>query len=255
MSRDPLINDPERIKNPQEGDIARAYEIGKQIEQSWKRYRWTLCPNCHEGRWVFWQPALHESVVSRLCNRCSSASYETYIIRGGGELTDYPKCRLCGQVSERPVNGRILHTLVKGLCYKCSQSINSKRRRDERKARFGHSEGPNWREVNEKYRLNGIKAHRRLKAQIVEAYGGKCECCGETIPELLTIDHINGNGASERRKRGRGLNEGWDFYAYLRRNGFPKDNYRLLCYNCNIGAYKNGGICPHQTGGKVVVND
>jgi len=89
--------------------------------------------------------------------------------------------------------------------------------------------------------------HRERKLLVILAYGGKCECCGETAPEMLTIDHIDGNGSAERRSR-RGLNEGWNFYSYLIRNNFPKDNYRLLCHNCNRSAYVNGGVCSHQSG-------
>src|SRR5690242_9253252 len=64
--------------------------------------------------------------------------------------------------------------------------------------------------------------HQRLKAAVIEAYGGKCECCGETEPLFLTIDHINGNGG-ERRKAGEG--GGGALYFQLKKRGFPKDNY------------------------------
>lgn len=38
---------------------------------------------------------------------------------------------------------------------------------------------------------------------------------------------------------------GHKFYVHLKKIGFPKDRYRLLCYNCNMsrGRY---GYCPHQ---------
>jgi len=82
---------------------------------------------------------------------------------------------------------------------------------------------------------------RETKRQVVDAYGGKCECCGESMIEFLTIDHINNDGALHRRIVGKGRR----IYADLIRLGFPKDNYRLLCFNCNIvrGFY---GYCPHH---------
>jgi hypothetical protein len=81
----------------------------------------------------------------------------------------------------------------------------------------------------------------RLRAEFIEAYGGKCECCGETEPEFLSLDHIFGDGARHRRQLRRG-----NIYRELKRLGWPKDRYRLLCYNCNI-ARAHGGRCPHES--------
>lgn len=82
---------------------------------------------------------------------------------------------------------------------------------------------------------------RAVKQQIVDAYGGKCDCCGESQIEFLTIDHINNDGALHRRKVGKGRR----IYSDLIKIGCPKNNYRLLCFNCNItrGFY---GYCPHK---------
>lgn len=82
---------------------------------------------------------------------------------------------------------------------------------------------------------------REAKQKVVDAYGGKCVCCGESMIEFLTIDHINGDGHLHRRKVGKGRR----IYKDLIALGFPKDNYQLLCFNCNIvlGFY---GYCPHR---------
>lgn len=76
---------------------------------------------------------------------------------------------------------------------------------------------------------------------IIEAYGGKCVCCGETEFKFLSLDHIHGGGTKERRE---GIS-GFTQYLNIIRNGFPKDKYQILCYNCNMakGFY---GKCPHQ---------
>lgn len=83
---------------------------------------------------------------------------------------------------------------------------------------------------------------RRLRRQVFDAYGNKCVCCGEQEPEFLTIDHVNGGGLAHRRSCG---NSGTSVYRWLRKNGFPKEGFQLLCFNCNraLGAY---GYCPHQ---------
>ncbi len=71
-------------------------------------------------------------------------------------------------------------------------------------------------------------------------YGGFCECCKETNQFFLTLDHINNNGAEERKKT-----KQQSIYARIRREGIS-DQYQILCMNCNFGKYRNGGICPHK---------
>jgi hypothetical protein len=82
-----------------------------------------------------------------------------------------------------------------------------------------------------------------VKIKIIMAYGGKCECCGENNIEFLTIDHIHNNGAQDRKNNGNKL--GGKLYRWLIKNNFPKDEYQLLCYNCNCskGFF---GYCPHK---------
>jgi hypothetical protein len=76
---------------------------------------------------------------------------------------------------------------------------------------------------------------------ILEAYGTKCDCCGEANPLFLTVDHINNDGAEHRRR----LKNSSRVKAEIVRLNFPPE-YRLLCYNCNSGRELNGGICPHN---------
>jgi hypothetical protein len=80
---------------------------------------------------------------------------------------------------------------------------------------------------------------------VIEAYGGECVCCGESLPEFLTVDHTDGGGSDHRRKVSHGSG-GTGFYAWLKRHGFPQDGFQLLCFNCNLGRQINGGVCPHQ---------
>ena len=91
---------------------------------------------------------------------------------------------------------------------------------------------------------------RKLQGQIKEAvyaaYGGYiCKCCGETEPMFLSIDHIENNGAAERRS-GVYRGSGSAFYAWLKKQGFPP-GYQVLCMNCQVGKHKNKGVCPHRS--------
>jgi hypothetical protein len=81
------------------------------------------------------------------------------------------------------------------------------------------------------------------KQKVIEAYGGKCACCGESIIEFLTIDHINNNGAEDRKNNGN--KTGGKLYRWLIKNNFPQGEYQVLCFNCNCskGFF---GYCPHN---------
>jgi len=85
--------------------------------------------------------------------------------------------------------------------------------------------------------------NKRLKEEIVQHYGGKCVCCGETEIKFLTLDHINEDGFLWRKQFGR---SGTVFYQWVKKMGFPK-NLQLLCWNCNCAKHYYGK-CPHKEG-------
>lgn len=87
----------------------------------------------------------------------------------------------------------------------------------------------------------------QLKIETIEAYGGECECCHEKHIEFLTIDHIHDDGKIERmRLFGDPQRGGGDhFYAWLKRQGYPQENYQCLCWNCQWAKYRYG-YCPHK---------
>ena len=103
-----------------------------------------------------------------------------------------------------------------------------------------------WRKNNRKQHRQVAKERRiQIKLNVINHYGGKCACCGETAIEFLCVDHINNDGA-EHRKQQRSVAYGNNFYQWIIRNSYPED-LRILCHNCNIslGLY---GYCPHQIG-------
>lgn len=82
----------------------------------------------------------------------------------------------------------------------------------------------------------------RIRAVVIEKYGGRCECCGEADPAFLTIDHKNNDGRQERAIKN--LSSGGAFYASLVK-GPPRDDLRILCWNCNCARHYHG-VCPHE---------
>jgi hypothetical protein len=81
------------------------------------------------------------------------------------------------------------------------------------------------------------KARSRLKSLrlfVIETYGGKCNCCGESHIEFLQIDHVNGTNKDKKR--------GDELLLEVRKSGYSSE-YQVLCANCNF-AKRNTNICP-----------
>ena len=97
----------------------------------------------------------------------------------------------------------------------------------------------------EKRRAISSSINRKLKVEVLTAYGGLvCACCGEREVTFLTIDHVNNDGWKERKTEGRIR---YVAYTKLKKQGFPNDPpLQVLCYNCNNGKRVNRGVCPHQ---------
>src|SRR3954447_13942631 len=51
----------------------------------------------------------------------------------------------------------------------------------------------------EHYRRYKRQYNRQRRLRVLAMYGGKCECCGTAHHEFLCVDHINNDGAAERR--------------------------------------------------------
>lgn len=84
---------------------------------------------------------------------------------------------------------------------------------------------------------------QEVKLAVLTRFGGKCECCGETGIEFLTVDHINNDGNAHRKVMKSTFG---GIYGWLAKNGYPKDGLQLLCWNCNMAKRANNGVCPHQ---------
>jgi hypothetical protein len=81
-----------------------------------------------------------------------------------------------------------------------------------------------------------------LRDRVYQAYGGsRCNCCGESNPGFLTIDHVNNDGAKFRKKHGTGV----QLYKWVILNNFPPI-FQILCMNCNWGKRRAPYICPHK---------
>lgn len=70
----------------------------------------------------------------------------------------------------------------------------------------------------------------------------ECACCHIKGIIFLTIDHIRGDGAIERKAKRH--KTGSMFYIWLRTNKYPT-GFQVLCHNCNQ-AKRQLLQCPHN---------
>ena len=81
---------------------------------------------------------------------------------------------------------------------------------------------------------------KKLCAEMIAAYGGKCAVCGST--ENLELDHKNGLGNHHRDsifKYGHSSPGGWNFYLWLKKQGWPQGDYELKCKSCHDEKHPN----------------
>lgn len=85
------------------------------------------------------------------------------------------------------------------------------------------------------------KERSQLRLDFLKAFDSICNCCGEKDPRFLTLDHVNNDG-NEHRK----LLKEHQIIREAKNEGWPKNKYQCLCFNCNSGRASNGGVCPHK---------
>lgn len=88
------------------------------------------------------------------------------------------------------------------------------------------------------YRLANER-NARNRGKVFDMYGAECVACGETEPSFLTLDHINNDGGALRKASYREI--GTPLWLDIVRNG-KRHDLEVLCFNCNFGKQRNGGI-------------
>lgn len=153
-------------------------------------------------------------------------------------------------------NTKITNNGIFRTCHICKIEKPLENFYKDRTCSFGHSYEcidcrKKVREQNKDWMHKYSKEYKQnLKFSVMAVYcEGQpfCQCCGESIIEFLTIDHINNDGADHRRKITKRKDWGGHmFYQWIIKNDFP-DDLQVLCGSCQLGKKINGGICPHKT--------
>ena len=157
-------------------------------------------------------------------------------------------CVECGHIPHRPGKKTCVHCATRARTL--SDPMSCQRRRRESGLCIKCGKMPRAEGVllcqgcREKFREKSREYHQKktkpLREQVLAHYGGVCACCGETEPLFLTIDHVNNDGAKHRKEVASNHLAKW-----LVDNDFPED-FQILCFNCNCGRQRNGGVCPHH---------
>ena len=149
-------------------------------------------------------------------------------------------CRDCGNSS--CVEGRT-------VCQRCADNRYtwSKRAKDKKVASgcCGNCGKPNGRvgkyhcEICRDIQRSKMRDRRkRNKLAVISHYGGRCQDCGEDDVRVMTLDHINGDGAESLRSPTSGLRvNSVVWYGRLYRdiqNGITDKTLILRCFNCHL---------------------
>ena len=100
---------------------------------------------------------------------------------------------------------------------------------EKRKERNRENRKKFRKEFPEKESERRVFHHRKLRIEILDTLGGKCKECGFSDYRALQVDHVNGDGA-EDRKNGMGRNHTRQVIESFLNN---ENKYQLLCANCN----------------------
>lgn len=149
------------------------------------------------------------------------------------------KCSSCN-------NKKNSHSKKNEICKKCISKEMHKyylRNREKIKER-----AKIWKFKNKDWVVRDSKKYRdKLKIDALKAYSNndiKCACCGEREIDFLCLDHINDNGAKERKNNKYGSA---GIFKWLKKNNYPKNvGLQVLCFNCNISKRINKGTCIHK---------
>lgn len=94
----------------------------------------------------------------------------------------------------------------------------------------------------EKRRQYVKDARQKIRDEFFIEYGNKCACCGEAERAFLTLEHKNRDGKAHRNAVGHSVQSQ---LRDLKQRGWPKDDYEILCFNCNRATWEQG-VCPHR---------
>jgi hypothetical protein len=145
---------------------------------------------------------------------------------GESNSTSNQRCKKCGEKYNTTTLSIRKRRITNGLCGTCGKGLLANKSKTSC--------------IICVYKRN--KRYIESRDRVIQSYGNKCNCCGETEKTFLSIDHINNDGNIHRKSK---KFSGRNHYRWIIKNNFPK-NLQLLCHNCNFSKHLSGGICAHK---------
>ena len=203
-----------------------------------------VCPNCGVARSLKYP----RKSITGWCRKCRTThpDFRAKLFIGIAHAVEKRRLQQAGQISatcracktKYPNTAQFFQAkgglLLHGQCRKCKSGKASIR-----------LSLPGARDVE---RANAKTKRSQLRQEMFAALGQICSCCGEAEKLFLGLEHVNGGGRGHRKTGG------GTYLLSVKREGWPKEKYAVLCHNCNLGKHLNGGICPHQTGIKEMLS-
>jgi hypothetical protein len=183
---------------------------------------------------------------SKYCSRACWYAAKARLVKVDGETRK--RCSKCGEI--KPFSDYHCSTRsqnkTRAECKECQAAYMREYVKNNLPHRIALSKA--WRVKNpERARRRDRGYTLKLKTEVIDALGGKCACCGESHIAFLSVDHINNDGAEHKRKlfNGKTIGGSSTVYRDIRKQGYPRDKFQVLCFNCNC-AKAYSGTCPHK---------
>jgi len=168
---------------------------------------------------------LRRKNIPGICSNCHSPTRPL--------MPGMKKCEPCYTMNKKAQNALYDKRRAAGLCPRCGkgkllaglnfcQACSDKGKKDRSKPAY-----------NERRQV----LYKNFRREVLSHYGNQCVCCGESLLNLLCLDHVNGDGAADR-SIGRFAER---LLRHIKKSGYP-DTFQILCYNCNC-ARGHQGFC------------
>lgn len=186
---------------------------------------------------------------TKICNKChQELPIESFYIKKypSGKVGRYTECILCRTERAKKFKEEHYEEFLqrKREYYQTHKEtlLDGNKRRYRQNLEHSRNIKRKYAEKNrDKILLRHRTNDKNTRIKFLEMYGNRCNCCGETTYEFLTIEHKLGQRGVKHHQKETGIR------AYKEAiKEYRPDLYEILCWNCNCakGRY---GYCPHTT--------
>lgn len=170
------------------------------------------------------------NMSERYCGGCCLSKPESEFYKNRSSTTGYDsRCKTCRKVL---LKEWIAKNPEKRKAMKARNRAKYREKARERDRLYRLS---NLADIRRKTAERTLAFHHSLRIRALQHLGGKCHRCGFEDPRALQIDHVNSDGAAERKS----LSTSRILKAVI--DSVPGERYQCVCANCNwIARHERG---------------